>query len=116
MKEKKLKSKDISHSSIPASVGLVQEVRNELKAEIKVVDKKVDSLENRIDSLENKMESKFAEVLVVMHRTQVIVEEQRSENRIVLDGLKTVLDRQDRVEVDVESLKSRVDSLKVRNA
>jgi hypothetical protein len=36
-----------------------------------------------------------------VHQTQVLMEEQRGENRIVLDGLRTVLDRQDRLESEL---------------
>ncbi len=87
--DRKLRNK--SHGDLPASVRLVKQIRSELRAELR-------SLEARLDSLDSKMESRFDQMLVVSHRTQVLMEEQRSENRIVLDGLKTVLDRQDRIE------------------
>jgi hypothetical protein len=90
-KSKKIDASKLRHDDLPASVGLVKEVRNELHSEIS-------SLENKVTALEHKMMAKFDESLAVAHRTQVLMEEQRNENRIVLDGLKTVLERQDRLE------------------
>ncbi len=72
------------HDDLPASVGLVKEVRAELKSDIK--------------SLEHKMESKFEQVIAIVHRTQTLMEEQRSENRIVLDGIKALSERHERVD------------------
>lgn len=86
--------KNLTHDSMPASVGLVKEVRDELRAEIR--------------SVEHGLNSKLETVITSAHRIQVIVEEQRSENRIVLDGLKTVLERQERCETDIALLKQRV--------
>ncbi|MBI3294985.1 MAG: hypothetical protein HYZ71_09680 [Deltaproteobacteria bacterium] len=86
-----MERKRLTHDTAPATVGLVKEVRGELKAEIR--------------SLKKEMTAKIEAVLVGVHRTQALMEEQRGENRIVLDGLSTMLDRQDRLEGDVESLK-----------
>jgi hypothetical protein len=86
-------------------VGLCKEIRAELRADIKSVDHKVMSVDHKvmsvdhkIESLNHKMDSKFEEVFAVAHRTQTLMEEQRSENRIVLDGIKALSERQDRVE------------------
>ncbi len=86
-------------------------MRSELRAEIRSLDAKVSSLDAKVDSLEFKMESRFEQVQASIHRTQVIMEEQRSENRIVLDGLKTVLDRQDRLEQENARTRQAIDAL-----
>jgi hypothetical protein len=86
------------HDDLPASVGFVKEVRAELIAEIKSVDRKVVSLEHKMESRFERVESRFEQVLAVVHRTQTLMEEQRSENRIVLDGIKNLSERQDRFE------------------
>lgn len=75
----------------PASAGLVIEVRSELISELH-------SLDNKIGSVEKRLDSKIDKVLASVHRTQALMEEQRSENKVVLDGLKNVTERQDRVE------------------
>jgi len=86
----------LTHDALPASVGLVKQVRAELGA--------------KIDSVERKLESQIQQVLVSTHRTQALMEEQRGENRIVLDGVKNVTERQDRMEGDVLEIR---DSLRV---
>mgnify|MGYP003394285061 CR=1 FL=1 len=133
---KQRKLKNLTHDTAPASVGLVKEVRDELRAEIRAAEHRMNSkflglssqfkgvtsdvkgleskfvgLESRFDGLESrfeKMESKMDGVIATSHRTQVLMEEQRGENRIVLDALKTMIDRQDRVEADVTQIKDRV--------
>ena len=129
MKDKKSKE-PLTHSNIPATVGLVHEVRKELKAEIRGVGRKVDSLESKIDSLEGKigsfekrmisfearMESKHSETMSVAHGTKILIEEQRAENRIVLDGLQTFMERHDRIEAHLGNLKNSFESLKPRGA
>lgn len=154
------------HDALPASVGLVKQVRLELKAEIKAtqhalearmsqiderlsgldekntglgrgiqgLDEKLCRLEGKVSGLEGKVsglegringidvrlgkidgrlskiegrvssvESTMQEVLASVHRTQTLMEEQRSENRIVLDGLQVVIQRQDRFEEETKS-------------
>ena len=56
------------------------------------------SLGAKIDSFRYELKGEIQQVLVAVHRTQALMEEQRSENRIVLDGLKNVIERQDRIE------------------
>lgn len=115
--DKKLRSK--SHDDLPASVGLVKAIRSELRSEIRAVSKRIDSVDKKIDSVEKKidsvgfsMESRFLSLesrfdatdakiesgQATTDRMLVLMEEQRSENRIVMDALKTVLDRQERME------------------
>ncbi len=91
------------HNDLPATVGLVKEVRSELRAEFR-------KLDSKIDSVNKNLSSKISQVLVAVHasqadvhRMQVIVEEQRGENRIVLDGLKNLWDRQDKIESNLET-------------
>lgn len=99
------------HDDLPASVGLVKEVRSELLAAIhsthQELDGKITQLDGRITQLDGRVtgvEGKISEVLAVVHRTQALMEEQRSENRIVLDGLKSVMERQDRMEARMNGL------------
>lgn len=111
-----------SHGDLPATVRLVKEVRSELRAEIRSVRAEVKSfraeLKGEIQALDAKMVSGFSQMnsefellRADVHRTQVLMEEQRVENRIVLDGLKNLIDRQDRLERDHSQTRARVDSL-----
>jgi len=109
--------KKLTHQNVPASVGLVKEVGNELRSEIRAtehrlnskiaaVDSKVVALDSKIVALDSKIESVAAvseATLVAVHRTQVLMEEQRSENRIVLDGIKGLAERQERLENEMGS-------------
>jgi chromosome segregation ATPase len=123
----------LQHDDMPATVGLVNEVRSEVIAEIRSVhhqldgkishldgkisqldgkishlDGKISQLDGKISHLDGKIyhldgrvsqvEGKVEQVLAVVHRTQALMEEQRGENKIVLDGLKSVMERQDRAE------------------
>lgn len=102
------KLKDLTHDAAPASVGLVKEVRDELRAEIRGVEHGLKSQIAGMDSKFEDLSSKFETVITSVHRTQVLMEEQRGENRIVLDGLKTVLERQNRCKKDIGDIKLRI--------
>ena len=136
---------ELTHDTVPATVGLVKAVRDELRADIGGVDYKIDSLSHRVDSLNHKVDSlshrvdsldhkvdslshrvdsldrkvdsldykidsfrnelkgDIQQVLVSVHRTEVLMEEQRGENKIVLDGIKNLWERQNRIETEIRS-------------
>ena len=113
---RKTNIKRLSHGDVPASVRLVKEVRDELRSEIQSVKHELKGeiqhlrgeLKGEIQHLRGELKGEIHEVksdlqkvLVAVHGTQVLVEEQRSENRIVLDGIKMVMERQDRVEAEL---------------
>jgi hypothetical protein len=83
------------HDDLPASVGLVKEARAELGTEIQRVRTDIQSVRNEIQAVRQ-------EVVAEIHRTQALMEEQRGENKIVLDGIKALMERQDRVEEEKE--------------
>lgn len=85
MNVRRAKSEDL-----PATIGFVRQARDELRADMRAI--------------ESRLSSKIEGVVAAVHGTQVLMEEQRSENRIVLDGLKLVLDRQDRLEKNFSRL------------
>lgn len=118
---------------LPATVGLVWEVRDELKSEIrslehrmdarfKHVDARFDKIDarfnevdarfskidarfnevdarfNEVDARFSQLDSKIDQVLVVVHGMQAMMEQQYGENRIMLEKLSLINDRQDRLE------------------
>ena len=99
----------MTHNDVPATVGLVKEVRKELRADIREVKEElkadIEELKGEIRRTEHKLSAEIQAVLSTVHRSQVLMEEQRSDNRLVLDGLKNVTERQDRVENDVVELR-----------
>lgn len=96
-----MEKRHITRSSAPASVGLVKEIRSELKADIRSLGKRMDA---RFAGIESKIEGLTGEI----HRVASLMEEQRNENRIVLDGLAAVISRQERVESDVERINKQI--------
>ena len=68
----------------PATRRMLSLVRDELKSDIR-------SLERKMDSKFEKIESRLSEMALLM-------EEQNSNNRIVLEGLQALWQRQDRIE------------------
>jgi hypothetical protein len=91
------KKNNLTHDAVPASVGLVKNVRDELGADIRAV--------------ELGLSSKIEQVLVSVHRTQILMEEQRGENRIVLDGISSVFERQDRLESGCDEIRNTLKTL-----
>lgn len=86
--------KSMGKNDVPATVGLVRAVRDELLAETRAHRNETAAMEKR---LEGKLELMTAEI----RRSSVLIEEQHARNQIVLDGLKLVLDRQDRLEANL---------------
>jgi cytochrome b len=109
---KKNNIRNLAHKDVPASVGLVKEIRSELRAEIRglgeKLEKKIEGVKTEVHGLKSEIhgiKAEVQEVLKSVHHTQVIIEEQRSENRIVLDGLKNMIDRQDRIEQEMSAMR-----------
>jgi tetrahydromethanopterin S-methyltransferase subunit G len=117
---------------LPATQGMLHLVRTEIKAEMKAgfrqIDSRfdlinskfnendsrfsqIDSRFNQIDSRFNQMDSKFEQVLSEVARVGLLVEEQNSRNRVVLEGLTGLWQRQERVEVRVDNVESLVRSI-----
>ncbi len=95
--------------SQPASRKMLSLVRNELKEDIGQVRVEVDQVRVEVaqlraevcfgfTQLRSEMESKFSEIKAMTHRTSLLVEEQNANNRIVLEGLQALWQRQDRLE------------------
>jgi hypothetical protein len=101
----KKRTKSLTHDTVPASVKLVKEIRNELRADIRSVQNEMKAVESRLDSKISVLDSKIEKTIANTHRIQVIMEEQRSENRIVLDGLKNMMERQDRLESEIKEVR-----------
>ena len=142
-KPKKELKKNLTHDTLPATMGFVKEVRNELVCRMEAMehrldgkisgsdakisgmdgkfsslDAKVSGMDGRLSSLDAKvsgidgrlssLDAKVSETLAAVHRNQALMEEQRSENRIVLDGLIGLNRRVDGAEMDITELREEV--------
>ena len=125
-KESETKLQFVSSSKdLPATQGMLQLVRTELKADIRSLSSEmkagfsqidsrfsqIDSRFSQVDSKFNLMDSKFERVIADVARIGVLVEEQNANNRIVLEGLTGLWQRQERVEVRVDDVEKFVRSI-----
>ena len=93
---------------VPATLGMLHLVRDELKSEMAAGFLELKS-EMTSGFLELKsgflgLKSEMAKMSSSMHQMKLLVEEQRAENRIVMDGLTSLFDRQDRVEKRLDAI------------
>src|SRR4051812_30210090 len=84
---------------LPASQGMLQLVRNELKADLR-------GLRAEMKSGFNGADSRFEQVLSEVARVGLHVEEQNSRNQIVLEGLSGLFQRQERVEFRLDGVEN----------
>lgn len=89
----------------PATRKMLALVRDELKTEIRTLERKLDvrfsGIEARLNDIGGRfagIEAKLEEMRADFLRTQLAIEEQRSNNQLVLDGLQALWQRQGRLE------------------
>jgi chromosome segregation ATPase len=140
-KKRTLNAAKLSHNDLPASVGLANEVRSELRAELGSLRHEIKAdiglvraemgsvrteLRTEIGALRAEMgvmrtengaefsslRSEVQQVLVAVHRSQALMEQQRGENRIALDGLKNVTERQDRMDGELQEIRETLKVLR----
>lgn len=93
---------------LPATQRMLQLVRSELKADIR-------GLRSETRAGFNQTDSKLEQVLSEVARVGTLVEEQNSNNRIVLEGLTGLYQRQDRNEMRTEEIQNLVYGLAARS-
>ncbi len=77
-----------------------------LRSEMSSIRSEVDSLRFEMNSRFEKMDSKFETLAAAIHRTNALVEEQNSRNRIVLDGYDQIYRRQEEYEKRIQALEN----------
>lgn len=102
----KIKSKEpiLKTSDLPVSQLM-------LTAQSKQIKSTINSLEKKIDARFNQMDSKFELVLSEIHRMAVLMEEQNSRNKFVLDGYASLYERQERLELRFDSHEKNIENL-----
>lgn len=89
---------------VPATLGMLHLVRDELKSEMAAGFLELRSEIHGMKSGFLGLKSEMAKMSSSMHQMKLLVEEQRAENRIVMDGLTSLFDRQDRVEKRLDAI------------
>ncbi len=80
----------------------IEQVRIELKEDIRKVrielTGEIEQVRGDVAQFRAEMKINFSEIRAITHRTSLLVEEQNANNRIVLEGLQALWQRQDRLE------------------
>jgi hypothetical protein len=101
---KKLEVPSAKNEDQPASRKMLSLIRDELKSEIK---SEIKTLERKMDACFQNMEVRFEDVITEMKtegiRTRILLEEQHSNNRITLEGLQALWQRQVEIEKKIDS-------------
>ena len=100
--------------NLPATVGMINLLEFKIKSDFKSLEKKMDARFNRVDAQFNTIESGLANVASEVRRMAILMEEQNTRNKFVLDGYEQLYKRQDRLEqmterrlVDMEEVLSQ---------
>lgn len=115
--KKKKKSPTLKSKDLPATQGMVLKLQAQVKADLRSLEKKteaqfkqvdarfklVDARFDQVDARLSQVESQIAAVLSEVHRIALMMEEQNSRNRYVLEGYDQVYQRQERLEKEVEN-------------
>ncbi len=75
------------------------------------IDQKFEAVHHDMGAMEKRLDGRIDQVLSSVHRTQTLMEEQRGENKIVLDGIKSVMERQDRAESEAKDFRKTLQLL-----
>ena len=82
--------------------GEIHHVRDELRGEIKLLRDELQGemklLRSELKEDIHRLSAEIGEIKVMVHRSNLLVEEQNANNRIVLEGLQTLWQRQERLE------------------
>ncbi len=73
-------------------------VRDELKSDIGVLDRKISALELRMDLGFHELKGEFHKFQGSLSRMELMLEGQKANNRVVLEGLQGLWQHQDRLE------------------
>ncbi len=105
-------------SDLPATQLMLTTLRKQIKSEINSLEKRLDSKFNQVESkislVEskiNQVDSKIELVLSEIHRMTILMEEQNSRNKFVLDGYSALYERQDRLELRFDAHEKNIEDL-----
>ena len=103
---------------LPATQSMLTSLQKQIKANINSSEKRleskishVESKINQVESKVNNIESKIELVLSEVHRMAVLMEEQNTRNKFVLDGYASLYERQDRLELRFDQHEKKIENL-----
>ena len=85
-----------------------------LESKINQVESKINQVESKINQVEskiNQVDSKVELVLSEIHRMAILMEEQNSRNKFVLDGYASLYERQDRLELRFDAHEKDIEDM-----
>ncbi len=102
----RFKEMDARFNQIDARFNQIDARFDQVDARFKEVDARFDKVDVRL----NQMDAKIDKVLAEVARLGTMMEEQRAENRVALEALSGLFQRQERLETRVEKAEKRIDS------
>lgn len=100
------KSKDL-----PATQGMLFELRDELKAEIQALKADVTAVKADVLAVRAEVKNGVSEMKAMFHEAMLRFEAQHANNNAILEKLNSLYERQDRVETDVAAMRSTLSDL-----
>jgi septal ring factor EnvC (AmiA/AmiB activator) len=94
----RFKGVDARFSSMEGKFRKVDARFKSIDARFKSIDARFKSIDAKFKALDAKIDDRFATLSAQIHRTNLLIEEQHANNRIVLEGLQALWQRQDRLE------------------
>ena len=106
-----MKKAPLRSGNVLVTQRMLSSVKSELKSditsvslEVKLVRSELGALRLDMNSKFEMMDSKLEKVIAAIHRTNALVEEQNSRNRVVLDGYDHIYRRQEEYEKRLRDL------------
>lgn len=94
-------------NKVEARFHLVDARFNEMESRFKAIDAKFDKVDSRFKDMDarfDNVDTKLQAMTDEVRRLGVMIEEQNARNAIVMDGLQSLFERQERIEKKVEAL------------
>ncbi|HPI40366.1 MAG TPA: hypothetical protein PLJ21_06150 [Pseudobdellovibrionaceae bacterium] len=113
--DKRFESIDKKFESIDKRFDAIDKRFEAIDKRFEAIDKRFDAIDKRFEALENKMEARFNDLKSDMHRILILLEEQNTRNKFVLDGYTLLYERMDRLEINVETRIKSIEEIIVHN-
>lgn len=89
----------LKSTDVPVTQTMLFLVRDELSAKLSEVDRRLGA---QISQLDAKTDGQATRIAIEIHQIKLLIEEQNARNIFVLDGLRSLFDRQDRLEKKID--------------
>jgi urate oxidase len=109
----KTKSKKpiLKTGDLPTTQSMLTSMQKQIKSNMNSLEKRLESKINQVESKINQVDSKVELVLSEIHRMAILMEEQNTRNKFVLDGYASLYERQDRLELRFDKHEKNIENL-----